>query len=68
MSQQINQLNFLISKLKSEIAEKDNMIGRSMNTNEQELIALKQQLDMKRQEVAQANKAASDLRIMLKEQ
>ena len=44
------------------------MIGRSMNTNEKELIALKQQVDIKRQEVAQANKAASDLRIMLKEQ
>lgn len=33
MSQQINQLNFLISKLKSEIADKDNLLGRSMNNN-----------------------------------
>jgi hypothetical protein len=33
ISQQMNQLNFLVSKLKSEIAEKDNMLGRSMNNN-----------------------------------
>jgi len=49
MSQQINQLNFLISKLKSEIAEKDNMLGRSMNNNEQELQSLRQQVEAKRQ-------------------
>ena len=33
ISQQVNQLNFLVSKMKSEIAEKDNMLGRSMNNN-----------------------------------
>lgn len=32
------------------------------------MLALRQQLDVKRQEVAQANKATSDLRIVLKEQ
>jgi hypothetical protein len=44
MSQQINQMNFLISKLKSEIAEKDNMLGRSMNNNDQELDSLRKQI------------------------
>lgn len=33
MSQQINHLNYLVNKLKSEIAEKDSMIGRSYNDN-----------------------------------
>jgi len=44
MSQQLNQLNYLISKLKGEIAEKDNMIGRSINDKEHELHSLRQQL------------------------
>ena len=44
MNQQLNQLNYLISKLKSEIAEKDNMIGRSLNDNDHELQVLRQQI------------------------
>jgi len=44
MSQQVNQLNYLISKLKSEIAEKDNMLGRSLNDNDHEVQALRQQI------------------------
>ena len=34
LSQQTNHLNYLISKLKSEISEKDNMIGRNYNDND----------------------------------
>ena len=68
MSQQLNQLNFLISKLKSEIAEKDNLIGRSINNNEQEIQALRQQLEMKKQELFQASKSLSNMQVMMKEQ
>ena len=68
MSQQINQLNYLISKLKSELNEKDSLIGRSLHDNDHELHSLKQQVENKRQEVAQTNKTNNELRINLKEQ
>lgn len=48
MSQQLNQLSYLVSKLKSEISEKDNMIGRSYNDKEQEIHSLRQQIENKR--------------------
>lgn len=48
MNQQLNQLNYLVSKLKSEIAEKDNMIGRSYSDKEHEINSLRQQLENKR--------------------
>jgi hypothetical protein len=41
---QINQLNYLLSKVKNDLAEKDNMIGRSVSGNDAELKLLKQQL------------------------
>jgi chromosome segregation ATPase len=68
ISPEVNQLNFLVSKLKSEIAEKDNMLGRSMNNNEQELQMLRQQLEMKKQELFQAGKSLSNMQVMMKEQ
>jgi predicted nucleic acid-binding Zn-ribbon protein len=68
MSQQINQLNYLISKLKSELAEKDMMIGRSMNDNDHELQVAKQQFENKRHELAESSKANNELRIRLKDQ
>ena len=49
MNQQLSHLNHLVNKLKSEIAEKDSMIGRSYNDNEYEINSLKQQMEMKRQ-------------------
>ena len=42
--EQVNQLNYLLSKVKSDLAEKDSMIGRSMNGNDSEVKLLKQQL------------------------
>lgn len=51
--EQINQLNYLLSKVKSELADKDNMIGRSMTGNDSEVKLLKQQLDQKNKENGQ---------------
>jgi K+/H+ antiporter YhaU regulatory subunit KhtT len=34
LSQQNNHLNYLLSKLKQELAEKDNLIGRSLHDND----------------------------------
>jgi peptidoglycan hydrolase CwlO-like protein len=34
LQEQLNQVNYLLTKLKLEIAEKDNMIGRSVNDND----------------------------------
>ena len=67
LTQQINHLNYLVNKLKSEIAEKDSMIGRSYNDNEYELNAVKQQLEMKKQENAQLSATVRDLRMTHKE-
>ncbi len=44
LHQQNNHLNYLLSKLKQELAEKDSLIGRSLNDNDAEVVALKQQL------------------------
>ena len=49
LQQQVNHLTYLVGKLKSEIAEKDLMLGRTHNDNDHELHALKQQLEMKKQ-------------------
>ena len=45
--EQINQLNFYLSKVKNELADKDNYIGRSTSGNDSELKMLKQQLEAK---------------------
>jgi hypothetical protein len=37
-------LNYLLNKVKQELAEKDTLIGRSLNDNDAELNGLKQQL------------------------
>lgn len=44
MQEQINQLTYIVNKLKAEIAEKDNLIGRSVSDNDGEIRSLKQQL------------------------
>lgn len=44
MQEQINQLNYILNKLKAELADKENLIGRSLNDNDGELRMLKQQL------------------------
>lgn len=44
LQDQINQLNYIITKLKSELADKDNMIGRSVSNNDGEIKTLRQQL------------------------
>ncbi len=66
LQQQINHQNFLISKLKSELSEKDNQFGRNINDNDHELEVLRQNLEMKKQENAQLSAAARDLRQTLK--
>lgn len=42
------------------------MLGRSMSDKEHELHTLRQQLEHKRMEVAEANKKASDLMMQIK--
>lgn len=65
--EQVNQLNYLLSKVKSDLAEKDSMIGRSVNGNDSELKLLKQQLESKKQENAQLVSSLRDARASLKE-
>lgn len=60
-------MNYLISKLKSEISEKDNVLGRNYNDNDHEIQTLKQQLEMKKQEIAQMSSTIRDLRVSLKD-
>jgi len=44
LTEQVNQLNYILTKVKNELAEKDNMIGRSVSDNDSELKLLRQQL------------------------
>jgi hypothetical protein len=44
LHQQNTHLTYLLSKVKQELAEKDSLIGRSLNDNDAELNAIKQQL------------------------
>lgn len=67
LNQQLNHLNYLISKLKSEIAEKDSMLGRNYNDNDGEVLMLKQQIELKKQENVQLQSSIRDLRISLKD-
>ena len=53
MQEQINHLNYLLNKLKQELADKDNMIGRSLHDTEGEAKMLRQQLEHKKQENSQ---------------
>jgi DNA repair exonuclease SbcCD ATPase subunit len=53
LHQQNTHLNYLLSKIKQELAEKDSMIGRSLNDNDAELNAAKNQLEQKKQEISQ---------------
>jgi chromosome segregation ATPase len=57
----------LISKLKSEISEKDNALGRNYNDNDHEIQVLKQQVEVKKQENAQLSSTIRDLRVSLKD-
>lgn len=66
MQEQINHLNYLLNKLKTELAEKDNMIGRSLNDNEGEVRMLRQQLENKKQENSQLQVQLRELRNDLK--
>ncbi len=60
-------MNYLISKLKGELSEKDNMLGRTYNDNDHEIQTLKQQLELKKQESAQLSSTIRDLRMSLKD-
>ncbi len=57
----------MISKLKSEISEKDNALGRNYNDNDHEIQVLKQQVEVKKQENAQLSSTIRDLRVSLKD-
>jgi len=62
-----NQLNYLVSKLKSELNEKDSLIGRSVNDNDGELKALRLQLESKKNEINQIQASNRDLRLAIKD-
>jgi phosphoglycerate-specific signal transduction histidine kinase len=67
LQQQVNHLTYLVGKLKSEIAEKDMMLGRTHNDNDHELLSLKQQLEIKKQENISQQGTIRDLRQTLKD-
>jgi predicted RNase H-like nuclease (RuvC/YqgF family) len=67
LQEQINQLNYIVNKLKSELAEKDNLIGRSVMSNDGEVKTLRQQLEVKKQESSQLQASIRDLRLSLKD-
>jgi regulator of replication initiation timing len=57
----------LLSKVKSELADKDNMIGRSMTGNDSELKLLKQQLEQKNKENGQLQLSLKEMRVRIGE-
>jgi predicted RNase H-like nuclease (RuvC/YqgF family) len=59
-------LNYVISKLKSELTDKDNLIGRSVNDNDSEIKLLRQQLEGKKQENNQLQVSIRELRMAIK--
>lgn len=67
LQEQINQLNYIVNKLKSELAEKDSLIGRSVMSNDGEVKTLRQQLEAKKQENSQLQASIRDLRLSLKD-
>ena len=64
--EQISQLNYLVSKLKGQLGEKDNMIGRSASGSDSEVKMLRQQLQAKKQENVELQSALKDMRANLK--
>lgn len=67
MNQQQGHLNYLISKLKSELNEKEGMLGRTYKDSDHEVQTLKQQVELKKQENAQLTSTVRDLRMSLKD-
>lgn len=67
LHQQNTHLNYLLSKLKQELAEKDNLIGRSLNDNDAELNAVRQQLEQKKQENSQLASSIREIKMNWKE-
>ncbi len=67
MHQQNNHINYLLNKLKQELAEKDSLIGRSLSDNDGELTALRQQLEQKKNENSQLTVGIRDIRSNFKE-
>ena len=61
-AEQINQLNYMLSKVKNELIDKDNMIGRSVSGNDSELKMLKQQLESKSKENVQLQISLKEMR------
>ena len=53
--------------MKSELAEKDGLIGRSVMSNDGEVKTLRQQLEAKKQENSQLQASIRDLRLSLKD-
>jgi len=67
LTEQVNQLNYILTKVKNELAEKDNMIGRSVSDNDSELKLLRQQLESKKQEINQLQSSLRETRMALKD-
>jgi predicted RNase H-like nuclease (RuvC/YqgF family) len=67
MQEQVNQLTYIVNKLKAEISEKESLIGRSVTDNDGEIKTLRQQLENKKQEISQLQSSIRDMRLSLKE-
>ena len=67
MHERINHLTYLTNKLKNEIAEKDNMLGRVNSMSSQEGDSYKQQLEVKKQENHSLHSQLRELRQAMKE-
>lgn len=59
-------MNYIINKLKAELAEKDSMISRSLQDNDGEAKMLRQQLENKKQENSQLQGQLRELRQEIK--
>jgi hypothetical protein len=66
LNQQKSHLNYLLNKAKGELSDKDSLIGRSVNDNDQELKLVRQQLEAKKQEISQLSNSMRELRLTLK--
>ena len=57
----------MLSKVKNELIDKDNMIGRSVSGNDSELKMLKQQLESKSKENVQLQISMKEMRARMNE-
>ena len=65
--EQVTQLNYLLSKARNELADKDMHIDRSITGNDSELKTLKSQLELKNKEIGTLQMSLKDMRARMGE-